>query len=83
MINTAEKLEIIPKGGSTRTRHLLNLAISLQIRHERAGSMLDLDVAHKALDEALKSTPIDHLDRAVILNNTAVVLQRELDQPTI
>src|SRR5947207_956881 len=45
-------------------------------RFERTGSMEDLNCAIETMEQAVKSTPIDHTNNAVMLNNLGNALRR-------
>ena len=54
--------------------YLNNLGNALQSRFERTGSMDDLDRAITTNEQAVASTPDDHPNRAMYLNNLGIAL---------
>jgi hypothetical protein len=52
--------------------YLFNLRKLLRPRFKRTGSLNDLDAAVEASEEVVKSTPFDHPNRVMYLNNLGI-----------
>ena len=59
---------------------LAALGTELLCRFERTGSMDDLDRAIVTNEQAVESTPDDHPDRAMYLNNLGIALQSRFER---
>jgi hypothetical protein len=59
----------------TRAKFLGIVTFELQRRFERTGLMNDLNIAITVNEQAVVSTPEDHPNRGVRLNNLGSVLQ--------
>jgi tetratricopeptide (TPR) repeat protein len=68
-------LEAAPADHPDRAVYLCNLAVALQARFERTGTLADLDAAVGHLRAAVAVTPADHPNRTLYLSNLGNALR--------
>ncbi|MEU9247789.1 CHAT domain-containing protein [Streptomyces sp. NPDC048385] len=66
-----------PAGGAGR---LNNLANALRLRHDRTGAQADLDAAIVTAEEAVRSTPVGHIERPAVQSTLVLALSSRYDR---